>query len=147
MSPRYDRATAVVSLILLPMDDNSKLQQYDIVQREKYSAIKAKFKLEVGRTTQMITIDQFTCVIERKEECPQTKILMNLNDYILTSSPQMVGLNEAWIIDKEIYVSPAIFQLLTDPDDSQTRKYVTSQLVVRTATKDELTKLKEKKSR
>ena len=59
----------------------------------------------------------------------------------------MVGLNEAWIIDKEIYVSPAIFQLLTDPDDSQTRKYVTSQLVVRTATKDELSKLKEKKSR
>ena len=72
---------------------------------------------------------------------------MNLNDYILTSSPQMVGLNEAWIIDKEIYVSPAIFQLLTDPDDSETRKNVTSQLVVRTATKEELTKLKEKKSR
>lgn len=59
----------------------------------------------------------------------------------------MIGLNEAWIIDKEIYVSPAIFQLLTDPDDSQTRKYVTSQLVVRTATKDELSKLKYQKSR
>jgi hypothetical protein len=55
----------------------------------------------------------------------------------------MVGLNEAWIVDKKIYVSPAIFQLLTDPDDSQTRKYVISQLVVRTPTKEELTKLKE----
>ena len=58
----------------------------------------------------------------------------------------MVGLNEAWIIGAKIYVSPAIFQLLTDEDDSQTRKYVTSQLVVRTATHEELNKLKEKKS-
>lgn len=57
----------------------------------------------------------------------------------------MAGLNEAWIIDKKIYVSPAIYQLLTDPDDSQTRMYVISQLVVRTPTKEELTKLKEKR--
>ncbi|HMG89013.1 MAG TPA: hypothetical protein VK589_03100 [Chryseolinea sp.] len=70
---------------------------------------------------------------------------MNLTDYILTSSPQMVGLNEAWIINKKIYVSPAIYQLLTDQDDSQTRKYVTSQLVVRTATLEELNELKENK--
>jgi len=57
----------------------------------------------------------------------------------------MVGLNEAWIINKKIYVSPAIYQLLTDQDDSQTRKYVTSQLVVRTATLEELNELKENK--
>ena len=74
-------------------------------------------------------------------------ILMNLNDYILTSSPQMVGLNEAWIIDKKIYVSPAIFQLLTDQDDAETRKYVTSQLVVKTATQEDLNELKQKKVR
>jgi len=71
---------------------------------------------------------------------------MNFNDYALTSSPQMVGLNEAWIISGKIYVSPAIFQLLTDEDDPQTRKYVTSQLVVRKATHEELNKLKLKTS-
>jgi hypothetical protein len=71
---------------------------------------------------------------------------MNLNDYVLTSSPQMVGLNEAWIVDKKIYVSPAIFQLLTDQDDPQTRKYVTSQLVIRIATNEELDALKEIKA-
>ena len=58
----------------------------------------------------------------------------------------MVGLNEAWIIDKKIYVSPAIFALITDPDDSQTRKYVTSHLAIRTATNEELKELKEKKA-
>jgi len=57
----------------------------------------------------------------------------------------MVGLNEAWIIGKKVYVSPAIFQLLTDPDDSQTRKYVISQLVIRPATDEELNELKGKK--
>ena len=70
---------------------------------------------------------------------------MNLDDYILTSSPYMVGLNEAWIIDKKIYVSPAISQLLTDQGDPQTRKYITSHLVVRTATQEELNELKEKR--
>lgn len=69
---------------------------------------------------------------------------MNLDDYTLTSSPYMVGFNEAWIVDKKIFVSPAIFQLLTDQGDPQTRKYVTSQLVVRTATQEELDKLQQK---
>lgn len=70
---------------------------------------------------------------------------MNLSDYVLTSSPHMVGLNEAWIIGRKVYVSPAIYTLLTDQDDSETRKYVISHIVVRTATDEELNKLKEKK--
>lgn len=69
---------------------------------------------------------------------------MNLSDYILTSSPPMVGINEAWIIDRKVFVSPAIFQLLTDRGDPQTRMYITSQLVVKTATQQELNELEEK---
>ena len=69
---------------------------------------------------------------------------MNLNDYTLTSCPQLIGLNEAWIVGRKIYVSPAIFQLLTDEDDSQTREYVTSQLVVKPATQEELDELTQK---
>jgi hypothetical protein len=69
---------------------------------------------------------------------------MNWNDYTLMAHPEMVGLNEAWIVGKKIFVSPAIFQLLTDPDDPQTRKYVTSQLVVRPVSQEELDDLKQK---
>jgi len=58
----------------------------------------------------------------------------------------MVGLNEAWIINEKIFVSPAIFQLLTDQGDPQTRKYITSHLIVRTATQEELNELKEKRA-
>ncbi len=56
----------------------------------------------------------------------------------------MVGINEAWIIDRKVFVSPAIFQLLNDRGDPQTRMYITSQLVVKTATQQELNELEEK---
>ena len=67
--------------------------------------------------------------------------MINLNEYTLMSSPNMVGLNEAWIIGKTIYVSPAVFQILTDQDDPYTSEYVASKLYVRTATINELINL------
>ena len=50
----------------------------------------------------------------------------------------MVGFNEGWVIDNHVFVSPAIFQLLTDEDDWQTRMSVARQLVLRTATYKDL---------
>ena len=50
----------------------------------------------------------------------------------------MVGFNEGWVIDNHVFVSPAIFQLLTDEDDWQTRMCVARQLVLKHATYKDL---------
>lgn len=50
----------------------------------------------------------------------------------------MIGFNEGWVIDNHVFVSPAIFQLLTDEDDWQTRMCVARQLVLKQATYKDL---------
>ena len=57
--------------------------------------------------------------------------------------PNMVGFNEGWVIDNHVFVSPAIFQLLTDDDDWQTRMCVARQLVLKHATYKDLKTLLE----
>ena len=59
---------------------------------------------------------------------------MEINEYFLMSCPNMVGFNEGWVIDNHVFVSPAIFQLLTDEDDNPTRICVARQLVLKQAT-------------
>ena len=55
----------------------------------------------------------------------------------------MVGFSEGWVIDNHVFVSPAIFQLLTDEDDWQTRMSVARQLVLKHATYKDLKALLE----
>lgn len=50
----------------------------------------------------------------------------------------MVGFNEGWVIDNHVFVSPAVFQLLTDEDDCQTRMCVARQLVLKQASYKDL---------
>ncbi|HEX6891759.1 MAG TPA: hypothetical protein VF141_13725 [Chryseolinea sp.] len=63
---------------------------------------------------------------------------MDINEYFLMSCPNMIGFNEGWVIDNHVFVSPAIFQLLTDEDDWQTRMCVARQLVLKQATYKDL---------
>lgn len=66
-----------------------------------------------------------------------TKIIEQ-DECFLRRCPYMVGMKEAWVINRIIYVSPAIFQLLTDYDDIQMINMVASQLLLRSATYSEL---------
>lgn len=68
---------------------------------------------------------------------------MDINEYFLMSCPNMVGFNEGWVIDNHVFVSPAVFQLLTDEDDWQTRMSVARQLVLKHATYKDLKALLE----
>lgn len=66
-----------------------------------------------------------------------TKIIEQ-DEIFLRLCPYMVGMKEAWVINRIIYVSPAIFQLLTDYDDMEMINTVASQLRLRSATYSEL---------
>ena len=68
---------------------------------------------------------------------------MDINEYFLMSCPNMVGFNEGWVIDNHVFVSPAVFQLLTDEDDWQTRMSVARQPVLKHATYKDLKALLE----
>jgi hypothetical protein len=63
---------------------------------------------------------------------------MDINEYFLMSCPSMVGFSEGWVIDNHVFVSPAVFQLLTDEDDWQTRMCVARQLVLKQASYKDL---------
>ena len=69
-----------------------------------------------------------------------TKIIEQ-DECFLRRCPYMVGMKEAWVINRIIYVSPAIFQLLTDYDDTQMINTVAGQLQLRSATYSELESL------
>jgi hypothetical protein len=64
--------------------------------------------------------------------------IIEQDECFLRLCPYMVGMKEAWFINRIIYVSPAIFQLLTDYDDIKMIDTVASQLKLRSATYAEL---------
>jgi hypothetical protein len=66
---------------------------------------------------------------------------MDKDEFFLRRCSYMVGMNEAWVIEKYIYVSPAIFQLLTDNEDLDTMRLVATQLIVKPASYAELADL------
>lgn len=48
------------------------------------------------------------------------RYLFELNTFFVRPCPYMVGMAEAWYINKIVLVSPAVFQLLTDKEDMET---------------------------
>lgn len=64
--------------------------------------------------------------------------IIDQDECFLRSCPYMVGMKEAWVINRIIYVSPAIFQLLTDEDDLEMTNTVRNQLQLRSASYSEL---------
>ena len=66
------------------------------------------------------------------------------SEFYLRRCPYMIGFNEAWVIDKDIYVSPAVFQLLTDDKDMDTMMVVARQLTLKSASYSDLEALAEK---
>lgn len=68
----------------------------------------------------------------------ETKIIDDRDEFLLCLCPYMVGMKEAWVIKKVIYVSPALFQLLTDEDDLDTILNIANQLSLKSATPDDL---------
>jgi hypothetical protein len=75
----------------------------------------------------------------------ETKVIDERDEFLLCLCPYMVGMKEAWVINKIIYVSPALFQLLTDEDDLETILKIANQLSLRSATPDDLQALARKK--
>jgi len=67
--------------------------------------------------------------------------IIEQDECFLRLCPYMVGMKEAWLINRIIYVSPAIFQLLTDYDDVGMIDSVAEQLQLRSATYAELESL------
>ncbi len=67
----------------------------------------------------------------------ETKIL-EYDECFLRLCPYMAGMQEAWLINKIVYVSPALFQLLTDEDDFDTANEVARNLLLKSATYTEL---------
>ncbi|HTE34075.1 MAG TPA: hypothetical protein VK666_27030 [Chryseolinea sp.] len=63
------------------------------------------------------------------------------NEFVLRGCTFMTGLNEGWIRNKTIYVSHAVFQLLTDQDDLETRAIVANQLTFKVVPDYELIRL------
>lgn len=69
----------------------------------------------------------------------ETKVIgEDRDEFLLCLCPYMVGMNEAWVVNKVIYVSPALFQLLTDEDDLETILKIANQLSLKSATQDDL---------
>jgi len=68
----------------------------------------------------------------------ETKVIDDRDEFLLCLCPYMVGMKEAWVINKVIYVSPALFQLLTDEDDLETILKIANQLALKSATQDDL---------
>lgn len=68
----------------------------------------------------------------------ETKVIDDRDEFLLCLCPYMVGMKEAWVINKVIYVSPALFQLLTDEDDLETILKIASQLSLKAVTHDDL---------
>lgn len=66
---------------------------------------------------------------------------MDKQEFFLRLCPYMKGIKEAWIIDRRIFVSPAIFQLLTDQDDPETISLVANQLTFKAVSHRELAEL------
>ncbi len=64
--------------------------------------------------------------------------IIDQDECFLRRCPYMVGMKEAWVINRIIYVSPAIFQLLTDEDDPEMMNAVAQQLQLRSASYAEL---------
>lgn len=53
---------------------------------------------------------------------------MDKQEFYLKRCSYMIGMTEAWILDKTIFVSPAVFQLLTDKEDPEMVSLVANQL-------------------
>jgi len=75
----------------------------------------------------------------------ETKLIDDRDEFLLCLCPYMIGMTEAWVVNKVIYVSPALFQLLTDDDDLETILRIASQLSLKAATPDDLQTLARKK--
>lgn len=68
----------------------------------------------------------------------ETKMIEDRDEFLLCLCPYMIDMKEAWVINKVIYVSPALFQLLTDDDDLETILKIANQLSLKAATPDDL---------
>jgi hypothetical protein len=75
----------------------------------------------------------------------EAKVTDDRNEFLLCLCPYMVGMKEAWVINKVIYVSPALFQLLTDEEDLETIIKIANQLSLKAATHDDLQALARRK--
>jgi hypothetical protein len=60
----------------------------------------------------------------------ETTRMFEAQPLILRHSPCLVGVKEAWLIGKILHVSPAVFQLLTDEEDSKTAQIVIDQITI-----------------
>jgi hypothetical protein len=56
---------------------------------------------------------------------------MDEEEFFLRSSHFMIGVSEAWQCGNTVYVSPALFQLLTDEEDMSTIYLIANQFILR----------------
>ncbi|HEX5169094.1 MAG TPA: hypothetical protein VFW11_07955 [Cyclobacteriaceae bacterium] len=67
--------------------------------------------------------------------------LSDVSEFFLRSSYFMKGIREAWYFGNTVFVSPALFQLLTDVDDMDTIYVIVNQFILRKVSLRELMNL------
>jgi hypothetical protein len=72
--------------------------------------------------------------------------IMDEQGFFLRCSHFMQGIAEAWQCGNTVYVSPALFQLLTDEDDMNTIYAIAGQFILRKVSLRELMELVKRKA-